>query len=791
MPSNINRPQRRGPMGGGRGMSVPGEKAKDFKGAVSRLVKELNKFKILMILSFILAIFSAVLTILAPDKLSELTDEISAGLTVDSDNLKELVNITTTNITEEKIQEIMPQILNIDVSQEALTNIMNSQTISQEDKIKFQEIFTSMSTMSENKEIYSKIIELPESILNIILPSSTINNIDITSKDKIEFLNSILDSQNGDYSNLIIPESIQNILFNELEIDGIVISANDQYEFLKILSTLGQDVQVQDLYSKIDQMPDNIQRVVKPVMDINGVEKIAITLVLMYCSSAILSFIGSLAMTDIANKFAKSLRTRISKKINKLPLSYFDQHAIGDILSRVTNDVDTIAQSMNQSLASLVTNVVLFLGSIFMMFYTNWILALTAILSSLIGFIGMSFILKKSQKYFIARQVELGNLNGHIEEIYSGLNVVKAYNGVKDATNTFDELNKKVCDSNRKSQFFSGLMQPIMAFIGNFGYVAVCIVGALLTLNGNISFGVIVAFITYVRLFTNPLSQIAQAMTSLQSTAAASERVFEFIDEREMSDQKQATKRLDKSKVKGNIEFENVVFQYENNDKPTIKNFTAKAKAGQKVAIVGPTGAGKTTMVNLLMKFYEINSGDIKIDGVSTKNLTRENIHDLFTMVLQDTWLFEGTVKENIVYNRKNISDEEVEEVCKEVGIHHFIKTLPQGYNSILNENDSVSAGQRQLLTIARGMLEDAPFLILDEATSNVDTRTEELVQKAMDKLTEGRTSFIIAHRLSTIKNADLILVMKDGNIIEQGNHEELMAQNGAYAELYNSQFQL
>ncbi len=791
MPSNINRPQRRGPMGGGRGMSVPGEKAKDFKGAVSRLLKELNKFKILMILSFILAIFSAVLTILAPDKLSELTDEISAGLTVDSDNLKELVNITTTNITEEKIQEIMPKILNIDVSQEALTNIMNSQTISQEDKIKFQEIFTSMSTMSENKEIYSKIIELPESILNIILPSSTINNIDITSKDKIEFLNSILESQNRDYSNLIIPESIQSILFNELEIDGIVISANDQYEFLKILSTLGQDVQVQDLYSKIDQMPDNIQRVVKPVMDINGVEKIAITLVLMYCSSAILSFIGSLAMTDIANKFAKSLRTRISKKINKLPLSYFDQHAIGDILSRVTNDVDTIAQSMNQSLASLVTNVVLFLGSIFMMFYTNWILALTAILSSLIGFIGMSFILKKSQKYFIARQVELGNLNGHIEEIYSGLNVVKAYNGVKDATNTFDELNKKVCDSNRKSQFLSGLMQPIMAFIGNFGYVAVCIVGALLTLNGNISFGVIVAFITYVRLFTNPLSQIAQAMTSLQSTAAASERVFEFIDEREMSDQKQATKRLDKSKVKGNIEFENVVFQYENNDKPTIKNFTAKAKAGQKVAIVGPTGAGKTTMVNLLMKFYEINSGDIKIDGVSTKNLTRENIHDLFTMVLQDTWLFEGTVKENIVYNRKNISDEEVEEVCKEVGIHHFIKTLPQGYNSILNENDSVSAGQRQLLTIARGMLEDAPFLILDEATSNVDTRTEELVQKAMDKLTEGRTSFIIAHRLSTIKNADLILVMKDGNIIEQGNHEELMAQNGAYAELYNSQFQL
>ena len=791
MPSNTNRPQRRGPMGGGRGMSAPGEKAKDFKGAVLRLVKELNKFKVLMILSFVLAIFSAVLTILAPDKLSELTDEISAGLTVNTDNLQELVTITTTNLTEEKLQEIMPQILNIDISQESISKIMTSDSISQEDKLKFQEVVANLSAITDEQEIYNNIIELPDSILEIILPSSTINTTEISSQDKIEFLKSIANSQNDDYSNLVLPESIKSILFNELEIDGITISADDQYEFLKIISTLDNDAQPQDIYSKIDQMPNSIQDIVKPTMNIDGVKKIAIILILMYCSSAILSFICSLAMTDIANKFAKSLRTRISKKINKLPLSYFDQHAIGDILSRVTNDVDTIAQSMNQSLASLVTNVVLFLGSIFMMFYTNWILALTAILSSLIGFIGMSFILKKSQKYFIARQVELGNLNGHIEEIYSGLNVVKAYNGVKDATKTFDGLNKKVCDSNRKSQFLSGLMQPIMSFIGNFGYVAVCIVGALLTLNGNISFGVIVAFITYVRLFTNPLSQIAQAMTSLQSTAAASERVFEFIDEKEMSDQKQVTKRLDKSKVKGDIEFENVVFQYENNDKPTIKNFTAKAKAGQKVAIVGPTGAGKTTMVNLLMKFYDINSGDIKIDGVSTKNLTRENIHDLFTMVLQDTWLFEGTVKENIVYNRKNISDEEVEEVCKEVGIHHFIKTLPQGYNTILNENDSVSAGQRQLLTIARGMLEDAPFLILDEATSNVDTRTEELVQKAMDKLTEGRTSFIIAHRLSTIKNADLILVMKDGNIIEQGNHDELMAQNGAYAELYNSQFKL
>ncbi len=532
-------------------------------------------------------------------------------------------------------------------------------------------------------------------------------------------------------------------------------------------------------------------QIIMPEMNMDAIKSIAISLVILYLCSAICTFIQSICMTEVANNFARSLRTRISVKINKLPLSYFDRHQSGDTLSRVTNDVDTIAQTMNQSLGSLVSNITLFLGSIIMMFYTNWIMALTAILSSLLGFMGMFAVLSKSQKYFVAKQEELGNLNGHIEEIYSGLNVVKAYNGKKESDKKFDEYNQKVCEANRKSQFLSGIMQPIMNFIGNFGYVAVCIVGALLTMNNMISFGVIIAFITYVRLFTNPLSQIAQSMTSLQSTAAASERVFEFLDEKEMADQAKINKTLDKNNVKGKIEFDNVVFQYDNNDKPTIKNFTATAKPGQKIAIVGPTGAGKTTMVNLLMKFYDINSGDIRIDGVSTKELSRENIHSLFTMVLQDTWLFEGTVKENIIYNQKNVSDERVKEVCKEVGLDHFIRTLPKGYDSYLSENDSVSAGQRQLLTIARGMIQDSPFLILDEATSNVDTRTEELVQVAMDKLTEGRTSFIIAHRLSTIKNADLILVMKDGNIVEQGNHEQLMAKNGAYAELYNSQFEL
>ena len=532
-------------------------------------------------------------------------------------------------------------------------------------------------------------------------------------------------------------------------------------------------------------------QMIMPQMNMDAIKSIALSLVILYACSAICTFIQSICMTEVANNFARSLRTRISVKINKLPLSYFDRHQSGDTLSRVTNDVDTIAQTMNQSLGTLVSNITLFLGSIIMMFYTNWIMALTAIGASLLGFMGMFAVLSKSQKYFVAKQEELGNLNGHIEEVYSGLNVVKAYNGKKESDKKFDEYNQKVCEANRKSQFLSGIMQPIMNFIGNFGYVAVCIVGALLTMNNVISFGVIIAFITYVRLFTNPLSQIAQSMTSLQSTAAASERVFEFLDEKEMADQSKINKTLDKNNVKGKIEFDNVVFQYDNNDKPTIKNFTATAEPGQKIAIVGPTGAGKTTMVNLLMKFYDINSGDIRIDGVSTKELSRENIHSLFTMVLQDTWLFEGTVKENIIYNQENISDERVKEVCKEVGLDHFIRTLPKGYDSYLSENDSVSAGQRQLLTIARGMIQDSPFLILDEATSIVDTRTEELVQVAMDKLTEGRTSFIIAHRLSTIKNADLILVMKDGNIVEQGNHEQLMEKNGAYAELYNSQFEL
>ena len=537
---------------------------------------------------------------------------------------------------------------------------------------------------------------------------------------------------------------------------------------------------------KLKEITDAITKGMGGAIDIDKITSIALTLAILYGVGALVSYSSSFIISTMIQRFAERLRNAIAEKINRVPLQYFDSHEQGDTLSRVTNDVDLMTQSFNQSLVQMVSSIVLLVGSIFMMFKTDWHLALTAILSVFGGFGLSSIIMVKSQPLFKQQQANLAKVSGYVEEIYSGHNVVISYNGRHQAKEQFDAINQDLYHSMWKSQFFSGIMMPLMQFVGNFGYVMVCIVGAVLTINGDITIGTIVAFMTYVRIFTQPIGQMAQGITQLQSASAAMGRVFEFLGEEEMEDESQKTRQL--GTPKGHVSFEHVRFGY-SPDKTIIHDFTAEAKSGQKVAIVGPTGAGKTTMVNLLMRFYDIQAGKIAIDGVDTKAMSREEVHDAFSMVLQDTWLFEGTIRENLVFNQTDISDEAVEAATRAVGVHHFIRTLPNGYDTVLDDSVTLSVGQKQLLTIARALLRDAPLLILDEATSSVDTRTEELIQKAMDKLMEGRTSFVIAHRLSTIRNADLILVMKDGNIIEQGNHQELMSQNGFYADLYNSQF--
>ena len=545
-----------------------------------------------------------------------------------------------------------------------------------------------------------------------------------------------------------------------------------------IITVIGPD--------KLKEITDTITKGMGGTIDIDKITSIALTLAILYGVGALVSYSGSFIISTMIQRFAERLRNAIAEKINRVPLQYFDSHEQGDTLSRVTNDVDLMTQSFNQSLVQMVSSIVLLMGSIFMMFKTDWHLALTAILSVFGGFALSSIIMVKSQPLFKQQQDNLAKVSGYVEEIYSGHNVVISYNGRHQAKDHFDAINQDLHHSMWKSQFFSGIMMPLMQFVGNFGYVMVCIVGAVLTINGDITIGTIVAFMTYVRIFTQPIGQMAQGITQLQSASAAMGRVFEFLDEEEMEDESQKTRQLETPE--GHVTFEHVRFGY-SPDKTIIHDFTAEAKPGQKVAIVGPTGAGKTTMVNLLMRFYDIQAGKITIDGVDTKAMSREEVHDAFSMVLQDTWLFEGTIRENLVFNQTDISDEAVEAATRAVGVHHFIRTLPNGYDTVLDDSVTLSVGQKQLLTIARALLKDAPLLILDEATSSVDTRTEELIQKAMDKLMEGRTSFVIAHRLSTIRNADLILVMKDGNIIEQGNHQELMSQNGFYADLYNSQF--
>lgn len=555
-----------------------------------------------------------------------------------------------------------------------------------------------------------------------------------------------------------------------------------------ILQILGPD-QLKRLTNEITHGLPAMMNGVPVVQDIDlgAVASIAWLLVFFYAGSMLLNLLQSQIMATVTQRISKRMRSDIAQKINVLPLKYFDKTSHGDILSRVTNDVDTIGQTLNQSIGTLVTSVTMLVGSLVMMFYNNWIMALTAVGSSVIGFGLMMVMMSRSQKYFTAQQNELGRMNGHIEEMYAGHQVVKAYNGSKAAKETFEEINEKLYGSVWKAQFLSGMMMPLMGFVGNLGYVAVCAVGAALAMKGTISFGVIVAFMLYVRLFNQPLTQMAQAFNNLQGTAAAGERVLEFLQEEELADESRKERML--RKVKGQVEFRHVRFGY-SPDKTVIHDFSAKVKAGQKVAIVGPTGAGKTTLVNLLMRFYEVDGGEIHLDGVPIHQVPREHVHEQFSMVLQDSWLFEGSIRDNIAYSKPGVTDEQVVDACKTVGLHHFIRTLPNGYHTILDSTTSLSEGQKQLITIARAMIQGAPLLILDEATSSVDTRTERMVQQAMDKLAENRTSFVIAHRLSTIRNADLILVMKDGDIIESGSHAELLARGGFYSELYNSQFE-
>lgn len=722
-----------GPRGGG-------EKPKDLIGTWKKILHYCRKYIAVLVIALICAAAGTVLSLAGPDKLSDMTDTITSGLAPDTEMLTEIMGSVSENISG------------------------NMQTV-------VSDIAANMGS------------DAPQAI--------TVNGSEISVDDQMQTMSALSDADNNDSEAMMnavssLPESVRNALYTDITVEGNTISAEDQLEMMNIFADIDTD-DTSSALSAIDSLPASVYNIIKPSVDTDRILVIALTLVAFYALSYILSAAQSWIMATITQRISKQMRSDISHKINRLPMWFYNRTTTGDVLSRVTNDVDMIGQSLNQSIGNLLTAIILFVGSLFMMLITNGWMTLTAVAASLIGFAVMTAIMSRSQKYFTRQQRHLGEINGHIEEIYAGHTVVKAYNGEDAAQKTFDEMNTKLCDSGFKAQCLSGLMMPIMNFIGNLGYVAVCVVGGALALNGKIGFGVIVAFMMYVRYFTQPLSQIAQSVQSLQSAAAAGERVFEFLEAEEMENED--GKLSDIGKISGNVEFDHVKFGYEDSDKIVIHDFSASAKPGQKIAIVGPTGAGKTTMVNLLMRFHELKSGEIRIDGIPTSKMKRETVHSQFCMVLQDTWLFEGTVRENLVYCTEGVSDQKMQEACRAVGLDHFIRTLPHGYDTVLNDQVNLSQGQKQQLTIARAMIADKPMLILDEATSSVDTRTEQQIQSAMDKLMENRTSFVIAHRLSTIKNSDLILVLKDGDIIESGTHEELLNKGGFYAELYNSQF--
>ena len=723
--------------GGYRGHNKP----KDLVGTWKKLLGYCRRYLAVFMIAILCAAAGTVLTLIGPDKLSDMTDTITAGITPNTEALTELTEA---------------------VSENASANM--------------QEVSTAIAANLQSST--------PKAI--------TVNGSEISLADQRQTLSLLAGVDDPDAATIQetmaqLPDAVTAALYSDVTIDGQTISAADQRAAMEIMSGIDPE-ESEDALEAMDKLPDSVYSLIAPSIDMDKVQRIGFILVTFYALSYLFSAIQGWITAGVTQRVSQQLRGDISRKINRLPMAFYNRTSTGDILSRVTNDVDLISQSLNQSIGNLITSVILLFGSLLMMLITNLWMTLTAILASLLGFVVMFAIMGRSQKYFARQQRHLGALNGHIEEMYTGHTVVKAYNGEAAAQQTFDEMNDKLRESGFRAQTLAGMMMPVMTFVGNLGYVAVCVVGGAMALNDMISFGVIVAFMMYVRYFTQPLSQIAQAVQSLQSAAAAGERVFEFLEAEEMPDE--SGKKSDIGAVQGTVDFDHVRFGYEDTDKIVIHDFSAHAKPGQKIAIVGPTGAGKTTMVNLLMRFHDIQSGEIRIDGVPTNEMTREAVREQFCMVLQDTWLFEGTLRENLIYCTENVSDEKMIAACKAVGLDHFIRTLPKGYDTVVGDQLSLSQGQKQQLTIARAMIADKPMLILDEATSSVDTRTEQQIQSAMDKLMENRTSFVIAHRLSTIRNADLILVMNHGDIVESGTHEELLAKGGFYADLYNSQFE-
>ena len=784
-----NRPRRpAGPMG----RPSSGEKAKDLVGTWKKLLRYCRKYIAILITAVVCAAVGVILTLAGPDQLSNMTDTITKGIAPNTEKLETITTTLSDSISsnmETLMQEITAPLSDETIMQQKTAAILEDSNCSAADKQAFQDF---LNAASDPDSMQEQLLTLPNSVQSILFSDIENQGVTISVEDQIQTLQLLGTLHEEDAEALQqalgqLPESVTTVLYTDLQIDGVTITGADQSAMMTLLSGMDSD-DTDAILAALDQLPDSVYGLIKPTIDMERILQIGLLLITFYLLSYILSTTQGFLMATVTQRVSKQMRSDISRKINRLPMWFYNRTTTGDVLSRVTNDVDTIGQSLNQSIGTLVSAVVLFLGSLIMMLVTNVWMTVTAVLASVLGFSIMLAITSRSQKYFIRQQQHLGDLNGHIEEIYTGHTGVKAYNGEAEAEQTFDQMNQKLCESNFKAQCLSGMMMPVMNFIGNLGYVAVCVVGGAMALNGKITFGVIVAFMMYVRYFTQPLSQIAQAVQSLQSAGAAGERVFEFLEAEEMEDETGKIEQL--SNVKGEVTFEHVKFGYEDSDATIIHDFSAVAKPGQKVAIVGPTGAGKTTMVNLLMRFHEIQGGKICIDGTPTNTMKREAVHAQFCMVLQDTWLFEGTVRENLIYCEKGIREEKMRAACKAVGLDHFIRTLPNGYDTVLNDQVNLSQGQKQQLTIARAMIADKPMLILDEATSSIDTRTERQIQTAMDQLMEGRTSFVIAHRLSTIKNADLILVLKDGDIIESGTHEELIAKNGFYADLYNSQFE-